>query len=474
MIIEYGNVWSRLVSYTPDERRWVDEYTSVEEPNRYRAGSWGKLEADDRYRMLHIVTNQFPSGFTAMLLKAAPKVGLQIQVDDQRGPAPCSVDDFADLDWLRPYQYEAVWAATEAGRGLVKAPTGAGKTEVLAGLTRTLPCEWLMVVHRSDLTGQAAARFELRTGEKAGVFDGTWKKGSANFTVSTFQAIHYHMKRRTKGVKELFAGIRGLLVDEVHAQPAASFYRVSMAMKDAYYRIGVSGTPLDRSPRDSLRTIGACGPIVYKIRYSTLEQAGVLSKPKIYMIKCKQEGTTECSWHDAYRQLITESTRRNALVVEMAVRAQKPCLLFVDHIDHGRELKTLLDHHGFHVDFAHGGHGNGLRLDKIKSLVEGRLDILICSVIFQEGIDIPELESIVMAAGKASVVGTLQRMGRGARVAKGKTGFELWDVLDRGQRWITEHATARRNAYTKEGHEVNVVTLAELDQCRLKAASEGE
>lgn len=463
MIIEFDNVWARLASYTPEEWAWVDEYTSVEEEPNYWAGGWGAVELNPRYRMMHVVTGQFPAGFVAMLTRAAPRCGLAVELVDHRGPAPCPVEDFADLGWLRWYQHDAAWAATEAGRGVVKAPTGAGKTEILVALTRTLPCEWLLVTHRSDLVGQAARRFQARTGETAGSFEGgEWKRGSANLTVSTFQAIYHYQRRRTAGVRKLFEGVQGLLVDEVHAQPAVTFYRVSLAMKAARYRIGVSGTPLDRGDRDALRTLGACGPMLYKIGVPTLIAEGVLAPATIRMVECRQDGRTDCSWHDAYRQLIVASDRRNDVVEAMAVAARKPCLLFVDHIDHGRELLARLGRCGLRVDFAHGDHSAKVRLGMIRSLVEARLDVLICSVIFQEGIDIPELESVVMAGGRASVVGALQRMGRGMRVAQGKTGFELWDVWDRGQEWIAGHALARRRAYEKEGHVVRISQTADM------------
>lgn len=456
MIVEQGNIWSRITSFTDAELRWADEYLSVEEVRRYDAPSW----APDRYRMLHQVTRVFPSGFVPVLRGGARKAGFQVTVEDARGPAPCLVDDFADLDWLRGYQHDAVWAAAERGRGLIKVPTAGGKTEIFCGLTRALPCEWLFAVHRSDLTGQAARRFELRTGEKAGVFEaGEWKRGTSNVTVSTFQALYAAMRkdRSKKAPWRAFLGaMRALNVDEVHAVPADSFYKVAMSMPNCYYRFGMSGTPLDRGPKDSLRTIGAIGPIVYQIANSVLEGEGVLSKPKIYMVPCKQEGVTSCGWQVAYRQLIVESDARNALLAEMAERAAKPCLLFVDQMDHGRDLVGRIGRLGMRVDFVHGSHWNAARLGMIQRLVEGRLDVLVCSIVFQEGVDIPSLESVVMGAGKASVVGTLQRIGRGMRTAKGKQGFEVWDVLDKGQRWLAGHAQARLRAYKKEGHDVTV------------------
>lgn len=456
MIFRLDNIWATLVQYSPEERRWIDLYTSTES-NGYRRGKWGRLSADDRVYMLDPITGRLPAGFMPLILKNAPKDGHVVEVEDLRGDPPCPVDDMADLAWLRGYQEEAVWSAAEASRGLIKVPTAGGKTEIFIGLTRALPCEWLFLVHRGDLVGQAARRFEKRTGERAGTFEGgRWQKGSANITVSTFQALWRAMKRNDFDVRRLQACIQAINVDEVHAQPAETFYKAAMSLPAAYYRIGQSGTPLDRSDQDSLRTIGCIGPMVYKIRTDTLTEAGVLSRPEIYMVPCKQPGVTDCDWRTVYDQLIVHSSQRNDLVAEMAKRAEKPCLLFVDETAHADNIKARLERDGLRVDFVHGGHSLDWRQNAIRALVETRLDVLICTVIFQEGIDVPELESVVVAGGKASIVGALQRIGRGMRTAKGKTGFQVWDVHDRGQKWLSEHANERLKAYRKEGHTVTL------------------
>lgn len=456
MIVVRENVWSQLISFTAFERRWLDDYTSCE-VDAYRAGKWGRMTGDERFRMFDILSNRFPSGFVPMLAEAAVKEGLVFDVQDRRGPPPVPIDDFADLGWLRDYQEAAVWAAAEAGRGLIKAPTASGKTEICVGLTRALPCEWLFVVHRSDLTGQAALRFKKRTGETAGEFvGGEWRRGSSNFTVSTFQAIMHAKRKKLAGLRDLAKGVQGIMVDECHAQPADSFYAVSMGLDRAYFRFGVSGTPLDRGPRDTLRTIGALGPIVYRIRTRTLADKGLLSVPKIFMVPCKQEGTTQADWRTTYQQLVVNSAARNTVLVKMAELATKPALLFVDEMAQGEWLVQELGRRGIRSDFVNGKHWNEARLGMVRNLVEGKLDVLVCSVIFQEGIDIPELEAVIHGGGKASVVGTLQRMGRGMRTAAGKTGFEVWDVWDTGQKWLHDHALARRKAYQKEGHKVTI------------------
>lgn len=471
MKLALNNLNLRVVEATDVELAWLDEYTSCT-VKEYRGRGAGSRVVEGRFRLYDSMARELPAGFYSQLVKSAPTAGVELIVHDER-TAPCFYDPNADLGWLRDYQRNAIeMAVRRGGRGLVKSPTASGKTEIAFGFTRYLPCEWLFVCHRSDIIAQTARRYEARTGERAGIYmEGQWKRGTSNFNVSTFQALYAGIKKGYPPALDLLEKAEGLLVDESHAQPADSFYTVSMAMKNAYYRIGLSGTPLDRSTKDSLRAIGALGPVVFKISTQLLIDRGVLSKPKIRMKRCRQEGVSNRdegfakAWRGVYRDLVVRSADRNRALVECALSAKKPCMLFVDEKAQGELLEDMLKHAGLKVDFAHGDHWLAKRQEKIQQLVDGEVDVLLCTVIFQEGIDVPELKSVVNGAGKASTVAALQRMGRGMRVEKDKHGnvvfggdeFELWDILDDGQRWLARHAQERKYAYEKEGHEVEVV-----------------
>lgn len=465
MKIAFNNVWAEVNAATPEEMAWLRDYLGCEDVN-YRPGMWGKKggKEEHHFSVLSEVTNRFPAGLLLQTRHAARRDGVALECEDFR-QRPCQPDYGADLSWLRDYQREAVLKACKAVRGLIKAPTGSGKTEIAVGLTYAIPCEWLFLVHRTDLVSNAAERYRRRTGETAGTFSSKgWVKGSGNFTVSTFQTIHRALK--TQAFKELQAGITGLMVDEVHAQPAATFYRTSMMMKHAFYRIGLSGTPLDRTDKSTLMTIGVVGPLIYEIATDFLIGEGVLAKPTIRMIPCRQVipkvfdaelqdyREPQKPWSEVYQELVVRSEARNAVLTDIVAAAAKPCLVFVDEKLHGDRLLKLFRAEGLAAEFVYGTHGLPKRQAMVKHLVDDRCEVLICTVIFQEGIDIPELASVVIAAGKSSAIAAKQRMGRGMRTASGKTTFEVWDIKDQGQHWLSNHAQDRWNAYAADGHEV--------------------
>jgi superfamily II DNA or RNA helicase len=379
---------------------------------------------------------------------------------------PVERDPEADLGWLRDYQAGAVEAVAARHRGILSLPTGAGKTEVDIGLVRAFPTRWLFLVNSTDLVRQAAERFEARNREHgvdlgpAGVIgEGKWSEGEY-LTCATFQTLARGLAKNEPRTMRLLDRTLGLLVDECHTLPADSFLRVANAIPNAYFRVGQSGTPLARGDRKSSYAIGALGPIIYKVSSEKLVEEGVLSRAKVRMVKCVQAENPSPTFQGVYGACVVRSPRRNALITELAKRAEKPGMLFVKEIAHGKAVVKLLERAGLKAEFVWGDHSVDWRKSHIKRLVQGHFDILVCSVVFQTGIDVPELRSIINAGAQKSVIATLQRAGRGMRIERDRSGnvikdsFELWDVLDEGNEWLEKHAKMRKAAYMAEKYEL--------------------
>jgi hypothetical protein len=177
-----------------------------------------------------------------------------------------------------------------------------------------------------------------------------------------------------------------------------------------------------------------------------------------------------------YGESIVRSPKRNGLVAQQVQRAEKPCLVFVKEVAHGKLIEKALGRAGVQCRFVWGSHSTEHRARAVRDLVAGRIDVLICSVIFQEGENIPSLRSVVVASAGKSVIATLQRIGRGMRPTADKSTFEVYDFADRGCgcvkvakamgagtigthtgcRWLEKHTRGRLRAYTGEGHSTTV------------------
>lgn len=454
MRIEYETLWARAVSPSDEERSWLVEYLTFEQA-RYANG---RRVSPKVHRLFQVINNTMPAGLVSQVSSAAIKAGFDVQVQDVRS-RPFFVPTIQDEDvaWLYDYQRRALDLVLQRTRGILWMPTGSGKTEVAIALGSIADeVDWLFLVHRKGLLGQTADRFEQRTGEEAGrIGEGRWAE--KRFNVATFQTVSRALtspdEEKRKRAKALLSRSRGLIVDECHVLPSDSFWRVAMRTINAHYRIGMSGTPLARGDRKSLMAVAALGSVIYRLKASKLVDAGVLARPTIRLLPVEQD-STKPTWQGVYGECIVRSTKRNSAVVDAVEQATKPCLVFVKELKHGRDLAARLSKAGIRVEFAQGKHSSTWRNNLIASLVRGDIDVLVTTVIMQEGVDIPSLESVVIASGGKSAIAALQRIGRGMRSDQGrKETFEVFDFDDRGHRWLERHTKERIKAYRSEGFE---------------------
>lgn len=480
MWLTQGNLHVKVSHASDAEVEWLrTKQSGLTFGNRKKLFTDGKVEVT---RLFDLIDYTFPAGFTELVRKRAQLEGFEVKIIDGRqrpagAPAlttPVEVQEavarLTGVDWLRDYQLEAVAAAMQKERTIIKVPTGGGKTEIAIGIVKQVPVKWLFLVHRQTLLAQTAERFELRCpGEKAGrVGAGKWSVGKS-FTVATFQTLAAAMRNPLKvaRARAFLAQFEGVIVDECHVLPADSFWNIAMAMPNAFYRIGISGTPLDREDQRSVYAVAALGPQGYEIPAQTLIDAGQLARPIIRLVPVKQEFREldkwgliqKWDWLKVYDEGVVRSKVRNLALIAAVQKADKPSLVFVKDIAHGRAFNKALLKRGIKTEFVWGKASLHTRRAVVKRLERGDLDVAVCSVIFQEGVDIPELRSVVIASAGKSVIAALQRIGRGMRKPTGKETFEVWDVADEGNGWLRRHALARRHAYQREGYAVSIAQV---------------
>ena len=450
MQLELRNVATRIVQADEYERAWLRRLLTFR--------TVGATGAERPMCLLDEATGEFPSGFMPIVQTRASKELRSLDVLDVRPAAPAR-DESVDLSFLRDYQREALEAVCARERGILWLPTAAGKTLTASSIVASFPTgRWLFLVHRLSLLNQTAAAFEKWTDEKAGrVGESGWRP--RRFTVATFQTLAARIANGDAEARALLEGADGIIGDECHAVASTTAAAVFGAATNARYRIGLSGTPLARGDRKSSLVVGATGPVIYRMRPEVLVERQVLARPTIRMVDVLHDEMPDATWPTVYDRLVVHSPRRNALVVEAVRRSEKPCLVFVQAVEHGNVLVRALTRAGIRCGYVHGAHTTEQREAAIADLVAGRIEVLLCSVIFQEGVDVPALRSVVIAAGGQSTIAAIQRVGRGLRTQAGKTSCDIWEFLDRGQRWLEAHSRARRRAYEAEGYTVLVEHL---------------
>lgn len=478
MLLAVQNVWTRVQQATQAELDWLWSYLSfddVDHARRERARAKAQAAGvplaptDDRIRLLRLTQRVFPTGLLPLVRQGAPKAGWTVDEVDTRPPLPQlalgQLDDLALQPWgLRDYQLASIRAALQGtgrpgedpGRGILWVPTGGGKGRLAVALGALIPGHVLFCVHRSHLAADIGGRWSELVGDgPAGTIgDGRWSPGP-RFTVASLQTLYSRLG--TPELAELADRTTAVVVDECHVLPADTFTKVAQALVKARVRIGLSGTPLARGDKRSLIAVGALGPVVYRVRAQELVTAGVLARPTVRLVPCYQRAPRGAnSWAEVYRALVTDSAHRGGAVLATVVRAEAPGIVYVQSISHGSRLARDLQARGLSAEFVSGKASLDQRQRAVRRLTTGVLDWVVATTVFNEGVDIPALRSVVIAAGGKSGIAAIQRAGRALRVTGTKTEATIWDIADRGDRWLERHAKERLAAYQREEYPVVV------------------
>jgi superfamily II DNA or RNA helicase len=427
--IELGNVWSRASEPTAEIAAVIRELEGEIPDGRY------SLRSSDGHFLSGVVDT------------VAARTGRRI-VDCRTPPRAIFSPLYPEL---RDYQARAVQAAIAFSRGLVELPTGSGKTRVAAALTAAVPIRWLYVVHRSNLVEQTATTMEKVLGEPVGkIAAGTHT--IERVTCATYQSLLRSMGAQSRGA---WWEVEGVIGDEVHRAPADGPFEILTGLENAYYRIGLSATPLARGDGANVLTIGLFGPRIFGVSARPLIERGYLAQGKVSWTRIVHPGVGG-TWHEVYRELIVDNEERNRTLIELALRARPPVLMLVTEVLHGLQLyEALTAARGSKVAFVDGSSNAAERLERVRAARNGEVEIIVATSVFDEGVDLPELRSVVVGSAGKSVIRAVQQLGRGTRPAAEKDGFTLYDIADVGQSWLEKHTEERYLAYKGTGYAVD-------------------
>lgn len=371
----------------------------------------------------------------------------------------------------RPYQ--AIGVATAFGhstpglgwfpRGVIKVPPGGGKTEMAVMMYEMNPIPSMFLVHTKDLLKQAYDRFNQYGHSPGRIGDGKFDVG--NITIATMQTLHRGVESGDPRLVKLFKATQQLFLDEAHLMASDiergnMFCRLVDNYESAYCRWGLTGTPFMRSQYDNLLLESVTGPLLYEVSSSYLVEQGYLTKPnikfvatpfKINVTKKKKERSGDY-WRNVQAAGIRLCDKRNKLVAEEVIKAPTPCLCLVTTVEQGNEVQRFINQMGGNIQMISGKDSSAIRSKAIKDLRTSKIDRLMTTTIFDEGVDVPELMSVILASGGKSKQKLIQRVGRGARTSSGKNSVLIVDFEDTHHELLRRHALERKRHYKEEGY----------------------
>jgi superfamily II DNA or RNA helicase len=247
------------------------------------------------------------------------------------------------------------------------------------------------------------------------------------------------------------------ILDECQYAAAKSLQFVHRISTNARYRFLLSGTPW-REAGDDILIEAVSGPKFYDLPASKLIDDGVLVPPKIYFINVPKMKFLNGTYQSIYDNYIVKNTTRNSLIVDAAkklVQNGRRVLILISKVEHGKILYDTLSQE-FSVDSLNGTTSSEARMNAIDSIRKGKIDILIASKIFDQGIDIPELDALILAGSGKSSARALQRIGRVIRPSEGKKWANVIEFMDNAK-YLESHSKARLKIYQSEpGFQIKV------------------
>ena len=351
---------------------------------------------------------------------------------------------------LRNDQKDVIRKIHWNGRGVIVSPTGSGKTVMMLAtvLFHHDHLNFLILVPNTDLVKQGVEDFKpyFKEGE-IGFISGT-KIEPGRITFANIQKFHKLPS------SEWHDNIDVVIVDECHhVNKFRGTYAQVLKSIPAFMRLGFTATP-PYEPEGVMALEGLIGPTIGKVEMETLIEEGVLAKPIIRIKKVPYNHRIHELevFADVYAEGVVHNRIRNRMILQDAqelVKTNLTTLVLVKQIEHGENLERMAKvmFPDIKLRYIHGDTDKAVRERVRQTLTRKDLDVVIASVIWKEGINIPSLGGVINAAGGKFEIFPQQALGRGLRVAPGKTEVFLYDYFDPSHPYLIDHFGYRLTLY---------------------------
>lgn len=483
--IEIGDVYCKIVS-APAKAIPIIANICKARPEGYQFMPKYRNRTWDGYISLLGGFKVFPTGLLPLVTSELHTYAIELTGRNK----PYTLDSYTLYDnmriclegvELREYQVDAVKSLLGEGRGIAKMATNAGKTVVFAALIKLLGnANALVIVQTKDLLYQTSERLQSYLGREVGVI-GDSQFSDCDICVATIQTLNSFYTRH--GVKELrkrFANNKILISDEAHHVSHNKTFDILMNIP-GWHRYGMSGTPLNRGALNDLKLIACTGPVVTEITNAELIAMEFSAVPHIYFHDVPIESTTShIRWDEhyetAYDQQIVRNVSRNNIIADIAEEAVRTgtVMIIVTRIEHGY---LLLDSFGLSFEMEHSAifvNGQSEMEDRraaLDRLATGEHIIVIATNIFDEGVDVPAMDTLILACGGKSQLKLLQRIGRGMRKKEGDNILNIHDFIDGSNKFLLKHSEERLHVYKEEGFTTVVCAEGSTGACQTPSSN---
>lgn len=316
-----------------------------------------------------------------------------------------------------------------AKKALVISATGTGKTYLSALDVRQVnPERVLFIVHREQILSKSLESFQRVLGfsdDEACLYKSGVDIADKKYIFATIQTLSRdeHLQRFAPDFFDY------ILIDEVHKAGAESYKKV-MNYFTPDFLLGMTATP-ERTDGQNIYELFDYN-IAYEIRLQDAMDADLLC-PFHYFGVTDILVDGELISEDADFSSLISKERINHIVDKITYYGHSGSsvrgLMFCSSKNEARELSILLNQRGFRTQALTGDDSQAVREEAVHQLENGELDYLLTVDIFNEGIDIPSVNQVVMLRNTQSSIIFIQQLGRGLRKHDSKEYVTIIDFI---------------------------------------------
>ncbi|MCG2579832.1 MAG: DUF3427 domain-containing protein [Marinobacter sp.] len=333
---------------------------------------------------------------------------------------------------------EALEQTREEGyrRGLVVLATGLGKTWLSAfdavqmGARRVL-----FVAHREEILYQAAETYlRIKPESRVGFYMGKQRDRSVDILCASVQTLgkDAHLERFSPQHFDY------IVVDEFHHASAPTYHRL-LSYFAPQFLLGLTATP-DRTDRSDILSL--CDDnLVYEYPLFDGVRGHFLVPFHYHGIYDDTVNYTEIPWRNGKfdpnflaHKLATLGRARHALSV-WRQHCQSRTLAFCVSRQHADFMAAQFTRQGVAAAAVHG-ESDMSRGEALEMLEDGQLEIIFSVDLFNEGVDLPAIDTVLLLRPTESKVLFLQQIGRGLRRSSGKDKLVILDFVGNHQSFL--------------------------------------
>lgn len=317
-------------------------------------------------------------------------------------------------------------------KALLISATGTGKTYLSAFDVKCVnPKKFLFIVHRENIAKAALKTFKsiFVDSKTMGLYTGNTKDLNADFIFSTVQTIS-KQEYLDQFEKDFFDYI---VIDETHRAGAISYQRILDYFQPKFL-LGMTATPERGDNFDIFKSFDY--NIAYEIRLHKALEEDMLSPFHYY-------GVTDITVNgqvleeNADFKLLTSDERVDRIIEKATLygcdNGKVRGLIFCSSVDECIQLSKEFNERNYKTVSLTGSNSEEERSDAINrlesDLLTEKLDYIFTRDIFNEGIDIPSVNQIIMLRPTQSAIVFVQQLGRGLRKTNNKEYLTVIDFI---------------------------------------------